>query len=123
MTINPYQTPEATDSQPPVPRQRYLGFLEYLALAAFFIVAGAATVHRLQLDNLDAYRHSPIISVEVLGVAFLFLLPILFIIQTIWLLFLRKFWRAAVSILFGLISFILTIATMWIDPATIIYMT
>ena len=105
------------------PRQRYIGILEYLAIAAFAIVAGAAFLHRLQLDDLESYRHSPLIPVEVLGVAFLFLLPVLFFVQSVYFLILCKFWRAAVSLLYGLIAFILTIATMWIDPATIIYMT
>ena len=123
MTINPYQTPEATDSQPPVHRQRYLGFLEYLAFAAFAIVAVAATIHRLQLDNLDAYRHSPLVPLEVFGVTFLFLLVIPFLIQTIWLLIRCKLWRAAVSAIFGVIAFVVAYVSMWIDAATLIYMT
>lgn len=122
MNSNPYQTPKG-EGLPLAPRQRFMGLLEYFSIAAFAVVAGAAFLHRLQLDNLEGYRNSPLIPVEVLGVAFLFLLPVAFFAQTVYFLILGKFWRAAVSLMFGVIAFILTIATMWIDPATTIYLT
>ncbi len=121
MNLNPYQTPETEEPQPPVATgTRYIGPLEYFFIAVFAIAAGAALAHRW--GDPAAYRHSPLIAVELIGVLLLVLLVLAFLFQTVLLLALGKLRRAAVSAIFGVLSFFAAIVPLWID-APLMYIT
>lgn len=108
------------------PRAGVLGLLgppETLALLELAVLSIAVFLHWLQLQEVIAYRQSPLIWVEILGLNGAFLLMLIFLIRTGYLLCCRQFAGALVNAIICATALGVAIWAMWFDAPTLIYMT
>lgn len=91
-----------------------------MELAALSI---AVCLHSLQLHDLNAYRNSPLIGIEVFGLIGAFLLVLVFLLRTIYFLVCRQFRKATVNAIICAVAIGVAMWAMWFDSPTLIYMT
>ena len=96
---------------------------EMLALIVLATVSVAVFLHWLQRDDFQAYRQSPLIVIELLGLLCVLLLVPLFFVRGIYLLIRRRFLGAMFSLTVSALSIGVAAWAMWLDAATLVYMT
>ena len=99
------------------------GGLDILGLIVVALLILSATMHVMQLDDLNAYRRSWWIGVEFLSLIGSFCLVVVFFFRAIYLLVRKRYVRAIVSLTMCLVMLVAAIVAMRIDAPTLIYMT
>ena len=103
--------------------ERSFGPLEKLALIELAALSIAAFLHWLQLSDLNAYRNSPLIVIEILGLLGAFLFVPVFLVRATYLLGCRRFRKGLVNAILCAVAFAVVMWAMWLDSPTLIYMT
>jgi hypothetical protein len=81
----------------------------------------AATIHRLQLGNLDAYRTSPLIFIEVVGVLAAFGIVPLAFVRALYLIAAARPLAAVFNGAICLLALAAVGVAFWIDAPTLLY--
>ena len=126
MLENPYQAPSTLDGdgQPSLKRRpKIIGIFEVCEFLVMAFVLSSAVGHQLQINNLDAYRTSPLIFFEIVGVLGALALVPVALARAVYLLLVRRFAAAALNILIAPSALAAVGASMWIDAPTLIYAT
>ena len=128
--LNPYESPETTSAKSPetttASKIDWRGLFrpfEILVCCGIVILLCVATVHRFQFGNFDAYRSSPLVAVEVLGVLGAFgLVPVL-LIRSLFLACHGRISGAILNVLLCLLACGAALLAMWIDSPALMYAT
>ena len=102
---------------------KWFGPPETLALIVLAALSISVFLHSLQLPDLDAYRHSPLIVIEVLGLIGALMLVPVFFVRAMYLLVCRRFRHAIVNAILSGASMGVAMWAMWYDSPTLIHMT
>ena len=100
-----------------------LGPAEILALIVLVTVSLAVFLHWLQSADIHAYRQSPLIAVEMIGLLGVFALVPVFFVRALYLLARRQLRSALVNLIICAAAAGTAAWAMWLDAATILYMT
>lgn len=122
MNPNPYQSPMPSQGKKLTWRGAF-GPIELIALCACAVTVLGAGGHRLLLSDPDAYRSSPLIALEIVGVLILLaIIPFAFFRAVI--LFCKgRPAGAAVNVLACVLAIVAIAASFWIDAPTLLYAT
>ena len=125
-TPNPYEAPSEQDaaSRAQLPSQdAWFGWFEIAIICGLMFVLLAVIGHRCQFQDFGAYRSSPLIVFEVLGVlATLATIPVMGI-RVIYCLTRRRFRSAIIAVLLGFAAIGTFVGSLLIDSPTLMYAT
>ena len=123
MTTNVKQSPTDTPLSRSVSGVLGCGVFEGLCLIVLLVLGASVVIHFSQIDDPRAYRNSPLIGVEIVGVVVTcFSVPV-HLVRAIYFAFRRTFRRVASSTVFAVVTIAIIAWAMWYDAPTIIYAT
>jgi len=125
MDENPYESPrESAGAEKTLAKPRkLLRPFEIAALVSLCVLVLAATAHRSQIGNLDSYRRSPLIAVEVIGVLTALTMATLAILRSCYLAFHRRWKGTVLNVLISGLAIGAIYLALWIDAPTLIHAT
>ena len=124
MSTKPYQS-TGNDTQLPHSVSSFLGFgvFEWICIVILSALGVSVAIHYSLIDDLTAYRNSPLIGVEIVSLLLAFASVPVHLVRAIYFVIRGRFRRTASSTALAVATIAIAIWAMWYDAPTILYAT